>query len=126
MSTNKTIAYRRYAIITVFLAYYSMKELGEKMCEYLKDLDSTLTVTDSKETSVTLKSARNSGVTEKNLKSAAIYAIQNLTEDNSRFESHIADTYEFEYDPKYVDNGFVDNELSFRINGRKLVVYIED
>lgn len=125
MAEKTTSAYRRYAIITVFFAYYSMKDLGEEMCGILSSIDKDIKVSESRESCVTLKKSRGATITEDDLEDAAVKAFCSLIKNDNRFASHISDIYEFTFDPKSIDTEFVNHELSFHISGRSICVVLE-
>lgn len=126
--SDKTKAYRRYAIMTVFNNYASMKKLGNKVCDILKETThNEIKVSEAKDSNVILKYPRGIQVTVNDLMYATAEAMKDIIKDSDGlFQSHVSDTYEFDYDPNFIDKNFVDEVYSFNVSGKTMMIELED
>lgn len=120
--TTKMSAYRRFAITTAVFCYFDMKDFGEKLCEVLAESKKNLKVGEAREKSVTLKRDRDTSITEEVMHAAAAEALIRMIAEDSRVETHIADTYEFDYEDDMIDNKFASEEFDITVSGKNVVV----
>lgn len=124
---KKNVVYIQTSILNEVMKNYTSRDVADKVMEILADNGDDVTVYETHEDSIVFRKKRDGIVTDTSIIKAFVKALRKIIkhskDDGEDLVDAINDNYDFEYDEKYLDEGFFSTILSIRRSGR--LIYIE-
>lgn len=121
---KKNISYIQASILNELMKTYTMSDVGNQVVEELNDKDIELSVYESHEDGVVFRKKKDGIITDDQMIKGFMKALRHLIYHSSLIDE-INDNYEFEYDDKYITEGYLSDILEIRRSGRLISVEID-
>lgn len=121
---KKNMSYIQASILNELMKTYTMSDVGNQVVEELNDKDIELSVYESHEDGVVFRKKKDGIITDDQMIKGFMKALRHLIHHSSLIDE-INDNYEFEYDDKYITEGYLSDILEIRRSGRLISVEID-
>ena len=121
---KKNMSYIQASILNELMKTYTMSDVGNQVVEELNDKDIELSVYESHEDGVVFRKKKDGIITDDQMIKGFMKALRRLIHHSSLIDE-INDNYEFEYDDKYITEGYLSDILEIRRSGRLISVEID-
>ena len=118
------MSYIQASILNELMKTYTMSDVGNQVVEELNDKDIELSVYESHEDGVVFRKKKDGIITDDQMIKGFMKALRHLIHHSSLIDE-INDNYEFEYDDKYITEGYLSDILEIRSSGRLISVEID-
>lgn len=115
------------AVITQFAKHFDCNLFAETVAEKIeKNTKDSVSVHEARESGMILRTKRDNSITERDVKSGIVDAMQDLIgNDSDDFEVDIVEKYEFQFDASQIDEDFIDRTMDIKRKGRDIYIEID-
>lgn len=126
---KKNLNYIQTSILFEVLKHYTSRDVADIVVDIIEKKDTSISVYESHDDAIVFRKKKDGIITDDDLIKAFAKSIKKLVNDplpnNTSLIDEINDNYEFEYDDKYVTEGYLADVLEIRRSGRLISVEID-